>query len=340
MTHSRLLKVALAVLLMAFALEGHAWIRSPATRFATLPPGTAHPEGITADAHGNIYVADFDVSKPAGPGNVVVFDRGGRLLRTLEVAGSSQLLLGIAFRPNSDRLLVVDFGAGQVLEVDPDTGASTPFITLPPGGSPGLNALTFDAFGNVYVSDSFQGKVWRTGPDGGVAQSWVDSGLLRTTGFPPFGANGMAFNNAGTTLFVANTGDDTVISIPVEQSGDAGPPVVLVESINGADGLLVDDHDNIWVAANQSDEIVVLNPTGRVIAKLGDFGGIDRHGSPIGLLFPASLVFSKGFVYVTNLALDLRDFGLPPAIDADWTDAVIRHTISRIRAHIPPVRGD
>src|SRR5207249_2244183 len=79
-------------------------------------------------------------------------------------------------------------------------------------------------------------------------------------------------------------------------------------SINGADGLLIDDADNFWVAANQSDEIVVLDSSGLVIAKLGDFGGIDAHGSPIGLLFPASVVISNGFVYVTNLALDLRLF--------------------------------
>jgi len=37
-----------------------------------------------------------------------------------------------------------------------------------------------------------------------------------------------------------------------------------VNSINGADGLIIDEHDNLGVAANQADEIVVLDPTGRV----------------------------------------------------------------------------
>ena len=33
-------------------------------RFATLPPGAGHPEGIAADRRGNIYVATFDFTSP------------------------------------------------------------------------------------------------------------------------------------------------------------------------------------------------------------------------------------------------------------------------------------
>jgi len=53
--------------------------------------------------------------------------------------------------------------------------------------------------------------------------------------------------------------------IPVS-GGSPGTPVVFVNSINGADGLVIDKDDNIWVAANQEDEIVVVDPTGKAIA--------------------------------------------------------------------------
>ena len=87
MKSRRLLQTFLLVLMMSFALQSHAWTRSPAIRFATLPAGTAHPEGITADLQGNIYVADFDVSKSSGPGNVIVFDAAvGDRLRQQERA--------------------------------------------------------------------------------------------------------------------------------------------------------------------------------------------------------------------------------------------------------------
>lgn len=169
----------------------------------------------------------------------------------------------------------------------------------------------------------------------------MTSTLLTTSGVPPFGANGLAFNNNGeTALFVANTGNDTVVKIPVSGGPPTpGTPEVFVNSINGADGLIIDDEDNIWVAANQADEIVVLDPTGRVIAKLGDFDGISPRGAPIGLLFPASLVRSGEFIYVTNLALDLRIFGAAQPVDAQWAAQVTTHTVVKIRARIPPVRG-
>ena len=238
---------------------------------------------------------------------------------------------------------MIDFGRANVLSVNPFTGVSTVFMTVPGSGS-GLNALTFDTAGNVYVSDSFRGIIWRTGPAGGLANAWVTDLLLTTTGVPPFGANGLAFNRSQTALFVANTGNDTVVKIPVSGSPlVAGAPVVFVNSINGADGLIIDVQDRIWVAANQSDEIVVLDPTnGRVVAKLGDFGGIGPDGAPNGLLFPASLVLHGNFLFVTNLSLDLGAALNDPSkrtVDSPWAAQVTTHTISRINAHLPPIQG-
>lgn len=335
------LRLSLFVALVAFTLlplAAAAWIRSPATNFATLPAGATPPEGITVDRSGNVYVATFGfpASGPTSdPGQLIVFDHSGKLIRQVSIAGASPHLLGLAFHPTTHDLLVLDFGAGKVLKVNPLNGASSVFSNI--GSTSGLNALTFDSSGNVYISDSFQGTIWRTGPAGGVATAWLTDALLTTSGKPPFGANGLAFNRAGTALLIANTGDDAVITVPVA-NGIAGKPAVLANSVNGADGLITDEDDNIWVVANQSDEIVVLDHTGKVIAKLGDFDGIDRRGAALGLLFPASLVFSGEFLLVTNLVLDTRLFGFP-TIDSQWAAQVTRYTVSKINRHIPPIRG-
>jgi len=319
----------IALLLVAsflVAFNAAAWNRGEVDRFAVLPDGATNPEGIAIDWHGNVYVTTFRSTDL--PGEVHVFDREGHHERTLTLAGSTSALLGIAFHPTTEDLLVVDSVAGSVLRVDPYSGATSVFTAI---GGGTLNALAFDEAGNVYISDSARGIIYRTGPTGGAFIEWVnDPDQLGAIGFPRFGANGIGFNKDESAFFIAHTGKDQIFRVPVE-AGVPGMPEVFVNGVNGADGLFLDEHDNIWVAANQADEIVVIDKDGKVIAKLGDFGGL-RHGAPVGLLFPASLARYRGWVYVTNLSLDAGN-----AVDSPWTRQVTRHTISRIRARIPRV---
>jgi sugar lactone lactonase YvrE len=316
-----------------------AWDRGNVDTFAVLPAGASGPEGLTIGADGKVYVTTFGFNATGaatGPGQLYVFNDDGRLLRQVSVSGTSSHLLGVAFHPTTHALLVIDFGNGNVRRVDPNTGTSSVFMTVT--GASGLNALTFDAAGNVYVSDSFQGIIWKTGASGGAATAWVSNPLLVPNGIPPFGANGLAFNKAGNAMLVANTANDSIVKIPVV-AGNPGTPQALVYGINGADGIVLDRNDNIWAAANQSDEIVVIDPTGKMIAKLGDFDGITRNGTPRGLFFPASPAFSHdGDLLVTNLALDLRFAGGPQTLQSQWADQVKRYTISRIKARIPDFR--
>ena len=191
----------LTLMLLATPIAVKAWERGVVERFATLPPGEAHPEGICVDREGNVYVVTVGANKPdTSEGTLIVFDSKGKHLRTVSVAGSSRLLLDVRIHPQTGDLLVIDYQAAKVLTVDRMTGASTVFMTVT-GAHPGLDGMTFDDAGNVYVTDAHAGVVWRVGPRGGAATAWVKSPFLEPTRpSPSTGANRLAFDNEQRAL--------------------------------------------------------------------------------------------------------------------------------------------
>ena len=340
-------------------LQAAAWERGKAALFATLPDGVRFPEGITANpASGDIFVGTFDVGTPNN--KLMRFDRRGRLEASRAFGDTP--LLGLEFDRNQRKVYIAAVGdfsgtGSRILRIPanfdantpieevapiPAVGAPAPRVVPNPDGSADTitfgnaarvpNALTFDRAGNLYVSDSFQGAIFRIdspatcAPPACVATLVAHDPLLATAGFPPFGANGIAFNRDDSALFIANTGDDRVLKLDMASR----QVTVFAESINGADGLAFDERGRLWVAANQADELVALNEDGRVIAKLGDFEGIRKNGTPEGLLFPASLVVLGDDLFVTNLALPLT-----PTLGDEPEEDVRRYTISRIRARVP-----
>ena len=344
-------------------LPAQAWDRGEVENFATIPSFTpsggvcpngktsctSDIEGVAVGPDGTVYAPSFGFNSDgalSGNGELFVFAPNGRLERHFPVAGSSPHLIGLVYQQSSKSLLIADLGAGKVWKVDPKTQKIKLFMTAPmvtSSSMPGLNALTFDKTGNVYVSDSFQGIIWQTPPGGGTPTAWYSptnqNNLLLPTAndsqplIPPFGANGIEFNNEGTAMFAMNTAYHYIVEIPVNGDGSAGAGIVLTTGLNAPDGVAIDRDDNLWVVANQGDEIVVVDPKGKVIAKRGDFNGISDDGSIEGLLFPASPAFSPNgkVLYVTNLALFLPFAGVPEiAVDSAWTLQVKHYNIARI----------
>ncbi len=269
------------------------------------------PEGIAIDPQGNLYAASFAFAKTA---NICVISQQQKLVKTIPVsAGPAGVasLLGELFVPG-EGLYVVDFGTGsrsapngRLLRVDPSSGKVTPIVT---GFFSAPNAIARDRHGNLFVSDSFQGRIYRVAPGASRPTVWIDSPLLRTDGQPPFGANGLAFDEEQELLYVANTGDSRVLRIEVEDDGSAGEIEIFADgraidadegtmgALHGADGIMFDVKGNLYVCANQENEIQVLSPGGDLIARYrgtGD-GALD---------FPASLVFRGTDLFITNLSL-------------------------------------
>ncbi len=324
-----------------------------AKRFATLPDDLRFPEGITSNPYnGEIYVGTFD---GGFVNSVLRYSKSGHLVARTDFAGITPLL-GLAFNPDDNHVYVAsidDFtvGGSKIQRIPayfadsapaedvafiPSIGAPPVRVIANPDGSDDIidfgnfarvpNDLVFNSAGDLFVSDSFQGAIFRINDAAACAtpcpvDTVAHDGLLATAGFPPFGANGLAVNTDDSVLFIANTGDDRILTLDLV----SGEISVFAESINGADGIAFDDAGNLWIAANQADQVIALNSDGRVIAKLGAFLGIRSDGAARGLLFPASLTIVNDRIFVTNLALPLTGVaGDEPEED------VTTYTISRI----------
>ncbi len=313
--------------------------------WTSLPAGVRYPEGIAANpANGDIFVGTFDFGPNAN--KLVRIGHNGKVIAQKDFGG--QPLLGLGFA--NGKVYILNFGASRLQRIDAAFTASTPvedvavipvvgapaprttgnpdgssdLITFGSSGMPGPNAMVFDHAGNLYISDSFQGAIFRVASATTCAAPCVVTTVshdpqLATAGFPPFGANGLALNAAQNVLYIANTGDNRVMQMALP--GGAITP--FAESLHGADGLLFND-GVLWVAANQGDSVIALDASGKVIAKVGFFEGIDRDGAPRGLLFPASMVIYGPHMYVTNLALPLT-----PQVGDEPEEDVTRWNVAR-----------
>jgi sugar lactone lactonase YvrE len=271
-----------------------------------------NPEGITASPNGLLYAAGLS-------GNICIYDLRGNELGRLTIA-ADHALLGELYTPEG--IYVADnnpgFAGGRLIRVNPRTGS---FDVLAEGFG-AANAVAQDHHKRLYVSDSFVGAIYTVSPNGSGKILWKADPLLEAHGIPPFGANGVAFDRTQSFLYVANTADDRILRIAVNKNGSAGAISIFADgatlgarALDGADGIQFDVKGNLYVCANQVNEIHVLSPGGALIARYGNNPGDDK------LDFPASPIFHGKSVYIANLALNTPGAGKISVLGVPWPGA-------------------
>jgi sugar lactone lactonase YvrE len=280
-----------------------------------------NPEGIEASPGGLLYTAGLS-------GNVCVYTLAGDLVRIIPVAPGHALLgelyvsgRGIYIADNNG-----DFSGGRVILLDPSTGSVSVLAT----GFGAPNAITQSHDGTLFVSDSFAGAVYTVDPNGGGKTLWKADPLLQPHGNPPFGANGVAFDPTESFLYVANTADDRILRVAVNKDGSAGAISIFADgavlnaanatthALDGADGIQFDVRGQLYVCANQANEIQVLSPSGALVARYRGTGGDAMD-------FPASPVFYQKTLYTANLALGTPGSGKVSVVGVPFPGAPVAH---------------
>jgi hypothetical protein len=274
------------------------------------------PEGIAFDRSGTLYLGNrrlegtevvYEILRISPDDELSTF----ALLGTedgVDPTGSG--LLGLTTDPRGSvyaALASSDPDLNGVWRVSADGSERS---RLPGSAQMGFpNALSFDPRGNLYVTDSFAGVVWRF-PGAGSGSPWVHDELLEPFPFDPApvplpGANGIAFSPPDH-LYVANTEKGLVAHVPINPDGSAGEPTLVAQTLSllTVDGLAVDAAGQIH-GVIPAFAVLGTSPLVRVDPASGDtvqtldssaFGEFD---------VPLSLAFGRGArdhqsVYVAN----------------------------------------
>ena len=286
------------------------------TSILSLPTGDS-PEGITIDKSGHMYISNTRGTNRS-INEILRVRRNGSysIFATLPGAGHAAGLVTdkrgnvyVAFR-DSDLKGVYRIGRNR-----------TPVRLRGSEGMVGPNALTFDAKGNLYCTDSDGGSVWKYGKDRTFTK-WFEDPLLVggiAPGGPPFplpGANGIAFYPPNK-LYVANTMQNSISRITIGDNGVATGIQQIAQhwrQLMNIDGIAVDVHENVYGVMVASTlgalgppplaPLVMVNPNSGEITEIVVAEDAANFNTPTSLTFATRTgPWDRKSVFVANAAL-------------------------------------
>jgi uncharacterized protein (TIGR03437 family) len=305
------------------------------------------PWGVTMDAAGNLYIADFTdnrVRKVNPAGTISTFAGNG--IDAISADGTPATLFGIP------RCVAFDKLGGNLYASSGDLIAIYRFasngnLTRVAGGGPGFTgtsgnalnfsfrsaySLSFDSSGNFYVSETTANRIWRVTPAGLMT-------LFAGTGQPGYSGDGGAATaaqltypyqvafDAGGSAYIADSGNNVVRKVSPDGTittiagtgtlgvaGDGGPAASA--QLRTPTGLGFDASGNLYIGG--AARIRKVDASTGIISTIAGTGQFSFSGDG-GLATNATLntvlylfVDSSGSVYFTD-QLNYRIRKLTPA---------------------------
>ncbi len=294
------------LLLLSVCASLTAGAQSPKIEFTTQ---YNYPEGVAYDATGDVFYVSSartgSIGKvtPAGVYSPVYVDSTLKSSFGMKVDATGKKLWVCVGDPTYSmyrdsatyrkmcRLIAIDIASGRKVN---DIDLSSVF-----SGQHFPNDLTLDAKGNIYITDSYSPVIYKVDASG-EASLFAQSAWF---GSPGIGLNGIAWHPSGF-LLVANNGSGQLLKVDVSDPRRVAK-VMTKQFFPGADGLILDDQQNLILAQNKgTNKIFKLSSTDnwQMATVVGATQARDMFN------FPSTIAMRKNEAWVMNSKMaDLSD---------------------------------
>lgn len=254
----------------------------PIKAFSVFAVGIDHAKCIAFDQYGELWAG-------GEAGQVYRISKQGE---SQVVANLGGFCTGLAFSPKDELficnpahgILYVDFNGDYSIFA---TQAGDHKIIWP-------NCGVFDSAGNYYVTDSGH---W--GKNNGYLLRFKPDGTGEKIGGPFGYASGLALSVDEKTLFMVESGTDSILRFEIFADGTVGSPTIYAQECGRfPDGLTLDVEGNLYVCCYASDEIWRISPAQEKTLLAWDRNAI-LLGSPTHMAFGGE---NFDELYVTNFA--------------------------------------
>ncbi len=264
------------------------------TRVINIPGDRYFPEGVTVTADGTFFVGSLF------EGCIMRAQAGTDSMEPFIESGANGLVSVLGLWADEARQTLwacsSDAGNGRltgrapvgVKAFDLQTGAAKGSYDFPGGGF--ANDLTFDAQGNLYVTDSWTPRILRLRAGGSELEEWINDPQL---GVEQWSLNGIDFDRSSNAIYTVNQRAGLLFRIAIGPDSRAGAVTLIQTSqeLRRPDGLKVIGPNTLATAEGGAGGMSIINVE-------GDRANVRRI--PAGLDGVTTFTFYQGSAWVVE----------------------------------------
>lgn len=211
-------------------------------------------EGPAVDKQGRLFVVNY-----MQDGTIGLVSPEGKVELFASLPGKS---IGNSIQFTSKgNMLVADFAAHNILEVNPDTKETTVYCYDERFNQP--NDICINKKGIVFASDpnwqKQNGQIWKIGTDKKAVLLKENMGTT----------NGICLSPDEKTLYVNESVQRRIWAFDVDENGNiSGQRTFASFSDYGLDGMKCDSKGNVYVARYGKGSIAIFNPSGKQVQEV------------------------------------------------------------------------